>query len=118
MKGSSKSKKLLIAAIVVIAALLAGETVREKISYDYYTKFFEHSYWQIQKGMTKLEVAQVAGQPEEITSEGAEENWYWRASNHKGPLLKLLHLAPQRGYELNVAFDSENQVRDVYAGAR
>lgn len=118
MKRSSKSKKLLVAAILVIAALLAGETVREKISYDYYTKFFEHSYWQIQKGMTKTEVQRIVGQPEDVTKEGAEENWYWHAGNHRGPLLKLLHLAPQRGYELNVVFDSENQVNDFYAGAK
>ncbi|MGB9180281.1 MAG: hypothetical protein WCB68_13695 [Pyrinomonadaceae bacterium] len=118
MKGSSKGKKGLIALVVLLVCLCVIETAREKFSYDYYTKFFEHSYWQIQKGMTQAEVARVAGQPEEVTREGAEENWYWRASNHRGPLLKLLHIASGKGYELNVAFDNENQVRDVYAGAK
>jgi outer membrane protein assembly factor BamE (lipoprotein component of BamABCDE complex) len=112
MKGT---KKRVVIILCIVVALLALELGREYVSYRMTSNKFESSYWRLQgrTGMTKEEVRSIVGEPEQVEMGAADENWYWYAHNHRGPLWKLFTSA--RGYELNVQFDKTGRMLDVYS---
>jgi hypothetical protein len=115
-------KKLIILAVIMVA-LGAGELIREKAMYVVQRRKLEASYWTIDKqmradgGLNKKDVQKIVGPAESITNEAGNELWRWSAQNSQGKLWQLLHLATDKGhYELEVEFDKESQVVNVYSG--
>jgi hypothetical protein len=115
-------KKLIILAVLAVALLL-GELARERAMYIVQRRKLEASYWTIDKqmraegGLNKKDIQKMVGSPEKVTQDAAQELWRWSAQNSQGRLWQMLRLASDKGhYELDVEFDKEGQVANVYSG--
>ena len=116
-------RKKIIILVVILLALCAGELAREKGLYIVQRRKLEASYWAIDKqmrgagGLNKKDIQKMVGPAESTTTEAGHELWHWSAQNSQGKLWQLLRLATDKGhYELDVEFDKENQVVNVYSG--
>ena len=107
--------KRAVIVLCIILALLAAELGREYIGYRMESNRLEGGYWRLQgrTSMTKDEVRRILGEPDAVLPAASEENWYWMARVHRGPLLRLL--MPGEGYVLNAQFDEEGRLIDVYS---
>ncbi len=107
--------KRVVLVITVILILLAFELGREHVIYRMQSNRLESSYWKLQgrTGMTREEVRGLVGEPDHMETGAADENWYWLARTHRGPLWRLI--IPGGGYELNVQFDPQGRMLDVYS---
>lgn len=112
MKGK---KKRVVIILSILVALFALELGREYVVYRMASNRLEGGYWKLQgrTGMTKEDVRAIVGEPNHIETGATEENWYWYASNQRGPVLRLVDYS--RGYELNVQFDKTGRMLDVYS---
>jgi outer membrane protein assembly factor BamE (lipoprotein component of BamABCDE complex) len=111
-------KKRAVIIVSIVVALLAFELGREYVVYRLASNRFESGYWKLQgrTGISKEEVRAVLGEPEQVESGATDENWYWYARNHGGPLWRLF--SSGAGYELNVQFDKTGRMLDVYSKVR
>ena len=111
----SRTRKRVVIVISTLLVLLALELGREHVIYRMQSNRLESSYWKLQgrSGMTKDEVRGVAGEPDRVETGATDENWYWLARTHRGPLWRLM--IPGGGYELNVQFDRQGRMLDVYS---
>lgn len=112
MKGT---KKRVVIILSILVALFALELGREYVAYRMASNRLEGGYWKLQgrTGMTREEVRKAIGEPDMVSPAATEENWYWLASNHRGPILKFL--SSGEGYILNAQFDKEGRMIDVYS---
>lgn len=108
-------KRRVVILLSIGVALFALETGREYVTYRVAANRLEGGYWKLQgrTGMTKDEVRNIIGEPEQSHDSATEDNWYWDTNNHRGPLLKLFRLG--RSYLLNAQFDKEGRLIDVYS---
>jgi hypothetical protein len=111
----TRGKKRFIIIVSVALALLCAELGREYVAFRMNSNKLEGGYWRIngRTGMTKEQVREAIGEPDVILPGDAEENWYWDAGRHKGPLLRLVR--PGKAYVLNARFDPEGRMIDVYS---
>ncbi|HEY0323955.1 MAG TPA: hypothetical protein VGC66_23610 [Pyrinomonadaceae bacterium] len=108
-------KKRVVVILSILVALFAFEVGREYVVYRMASNRLEGGYWKLQgrTGMTKEEVRRTVGEPDVMLAGATEDNWYWLAGNHRGLLLRLF--GSGKGYALNVQFDKEGRMIDVYS---
>ena len=111
----TRSKKRVIVLLCVLALLFFAELGREYVVYRMNSNKLEGGYWRIngRTGMTREQVREIIGEPDVVLPGEAEENWYWDAGRHKGPLLRLA--LPGKAYVLNARFDPQGRMIDVYS---
>ena len=109
------TRKRVVIIVSVLLVLLAFELGREHVIYRMQSNRLESSYWKLQgrTGITKEEVRGLVGEPDRTETGATDENWYWLARTHRGPLWRLI--IPGGGYELNVQFDPQGRMLDVYS---
>jgi outer membrane protein assembly factor BamE (lipoprotein component of BamABCDE complex) len=116
----TRNKKWIIFILILLLVAVGAELVREKVAYFGITRKLADNYWSLDKQrarkLTREQVRQLAGEPEQVRREGNEEYWYWYASNHRGALWKLLP-AWGKPYTLYVVFDKDGRMQDVYSTA-
>jgi hypothetical protein len=115
-------RKKFITLGVVLVALFLGELVREKAMYVVQRRQLEAAYWTIDKqmrsdgGLNKKDILKLVGAAESVTQENGLELWHWSAQNSQGRLWQTLGLATDKGhYQLDVEFNEESQVVNVYS---
>lgn len=112
----TRTKKRVIILLCILAALFFAELGREYVAYRMNSNKLEGGYWRIngRTGMTREQVREVIGEEPDLVEPGeAEENWYWDAGRHKGPLLRLVSRG--KSYVLNARFDKDGRMIDVYS---
>ena len=109
------TKKRALVILCILGALLAIEFGREYVSFRMASNRLEGGYWKLQgrTGLMKDEVRGIIGEPDRVEEGAADENWYWYARNRRGPIFRLF--TPRAGYELNVQFDKQGRMLDVYS---
>jgi outer membrane protein assembly factor BamE (lipoprotein component of BamABCDE complex) len=109
-----KYSAIIMASLLVIFGL---ELARERFVYRRISQRIERAHAQIKPGMTKDEVRQIAGAPEEVIMRKPDEYWRWSAREHQGELWKRIGLSTIKGhYDLIVMFDGENRIKKIFGG--
>jgi hypothetical protein len=111
---SGKRKKIFI-IIGIILTLFCGEFLREWVWYIYKLKTYQASYWKITKDLNKKDVRAIIGEPDSIENTEAEF-WHYNSANYQGFLWRKLHLRRQdEFYRLEIQFNKEGMVEEVYS---
>jgi hypothetical protein len=121
MKTSAmKTKRILkgigiaLGALVLVFGLELG---RETFVYRRISKRIESAHKQLQPGMTKSEVKNLAGDPVEIIERKPDEYWRWSAREYQGQMWSRLGLASMKGhYDLIVQFNGEDKITKIFGG--
>ena len=101
---------------MVLVVLVLAEGTREFVVYYQRSKELQGAYWRVKPGMTKADVYSAVGQPDATAVQSGEEFLYWRAADHKGPLIR--QVMPAKGqYVLIVNVDQQGKVLDVYSSS-
>jgi outer membrane protein assembly factor BamE (lipoprotein component of BamABCDE complex) len=96
--------------------LTLAEGTREFIVFYQRSKDLQAAYWRVKPGMTKADVYSAVGQPDATSAQAGEEFGYWRAADHRGPLIRKV-LPAEGQYVLIVNFDEQGKVLDVFSGS-
>ncbi|MBA3804770.1 MAG: hypothetical protein H0X14_03540 [Acidobacteria bacterium] len=116
----SKARRIVKYSAIIAASLLVIfglELARERFIYRRISNRIERAHAQIKTGMTKDEVKQIAGTPEEIIPRKPDEYWRWSAREHQGELWKRVGWTSVRGhYDLIVMFGAEGRIVKVFGG--
>ena len=116
----SKARRIFKYAAVILASLViifGLELAREQFIYRRISNRIERAHAQVRTGMTKDEVRQIAGTPEEIILRKPDEYWRWSAREHQGELWRRVGWTSIRGhYDLIVMFDADDRIVKVFGG--
>lgn len=111
---ASKRKKIFIITGIIIA-LFGAEILREWVWYMYKLKSYQASYWKITKESNKKDVRAIVGEPDS-TENNESEYWHYNSENYQGFLWRKLNLhRGQEFYRLEVQFNKEGMVEEVYS---
>lgn len=111
---AGKRKKIFI-IIGIIIALFGAEILREWVWYMYKLKTYQSSYWKIKKDLNKKDVSVILGEPDAIENIEAEY-WHYNSENYQGFLWRKLNLHREQDfYRLEVQFNKEGMVEEVYS---
>jgi outer membrane protein assembly factor BamE (lipoprotein component of BamABCDE complex) len=103
--------------LVTLVAVFGLELARERFVYRRASSRLESAHARLKMGMTKDEVRQLAGEPEEVTERKPDEYWLWSARNRQGELWRRLGMTSARGhYDLIVRFDGESRITKIFGG--
>lgn len=100
-----------------LALLFGLELARETFVYRRVSRRIESAHNQLRIGMTKSEVENLAGAPQEIIERKPDEYWRWSARDNQGRLWARLGLASMKGhYDLIVQFNGEDKITKIFGG--
>ncbi len=118
MRGRLKSFAKRLAILLGFLALLFGlELARESFAYRRTFKRIAEAHARLKTGMTKDEVREIAGEPEEVIERRPDVYWTWSAREHQGALWRRLGMTGPRGhYDLIVRFDGEHRITKIFGG--
>jgi hypothetical protein len=116
----SKARRIIKYSAIIMASLtviFGLELAREQFIYRRISQRIERAHAQVKTGMTKDEVRQIAGTPEEIIQRKPDEYWRWSAREHQGELWKWVGWTTVKGhYDLIVMFDGEHRITKIFGG--
>ncbi|HEX8139973.1 MAG TPA: hypothetical protein VF544_20600 [Pyrinomonadaceae bacterium] len=118
MRGTLKSIAKRLAIVAASLLLLCGlELARESFVYRRVSKRIAQAHARLKTGMTKEEVKEIAGEPEEVIERRPDVYWTWSAREHQGELWRRLGMTGPRGhYDLIVRFDGEHRITKIFGG--
>lgn len=118
MRGKLKSFAKRLAIILAFLVLVFGlELARESFVYRRISRRIAEAHAHLKTGMTKDEVKEIAGEPEEVIERRPDVYWTWSAREHQGALWKWLGMTGPRGhYDLIVRFDGEHRITKIFGG--
>lgn len=109
------TRKKIIVIIGVVIALFCVEILREWVWYMYKLKTYQASYWKIKTDLNKKDVKAIIGEPDFIENTDAEY-WHYNSEIYQGFLWRKLRLhRAGEFYRLEVQFDKEGMVTDVFS---
>jgi hypothetical protein len=118
MRGLGKRFVKRLAIVLASVVLIFGlELARESFVYRRISKRIESAHARLKPGMTKDEVKEIAGEPEEVIERRPDVYWTWSAREHQGELWRWLRMTGPRGhYDLIVRFDGEHRITKIFGG--
>jgi outer membrane protein assembly factor BamE (lipoprotein component of BamABCDE complex) len=109
--------KRLVIILASLFLLFGLELARESFVHRRISKKLESAHARLKKGMTKDEVKEIAGEPEEVIEQRPDVYWTWSAREHQGELWKRLGMTTAKGhYDLIVRFDGEHRITKIFGG--
>jgi hypothetical protein len=117
-RGTRKRMLKRLAIVLALpAVVLMLELARESFVYRRVSKRIESAHARLKVGMTKDEVLEMAGEPEEVIERKPDEYLRWSAREHQGELWRRLRMTGERGhYDLIVRFDAQRRITAIFGG--
>ena len=115
IKTTLKRSLFIVVSVLIIVPTL--ELARECVAYVSISRSLETSNQRIALGMRRDRVVEIAGNPDSVSGGDDCPIYYWSATDHQGPLWRLLGLTQVKGHrELTVSFDKSGCVTQFQGG--